>query len=240
MYEIPDFDININDYVDIPNSTGNRDLDLFLGLAPSRINGPILSLDDIALPLKSCKISPSLEIRESDTSGQTSSTSSAEQGNKGVALKISGIIPFNDPTTLKNLIELAKKQTTTTKTVTDHGKYGLTAGKTKTTKTVVRPAYIIACELAKTLKIRQVKFAGNVTADEMQNLRAWSVSFTLREHISANEMLEKQQIKENESDSLLLNILSIPKGLLQSVNDTQGTVDTIMDDIQKQIQDQFK
>lgn len=217
MFNIPDIDVNINDYVDIPNSTGNRKLDLFLGLSPSRLNNPILSIDGEMLPIKSCKIDPSFEIKEADVSGQTSSTAKAKQGNKGALLNVSGIIPFKDPTTLTKIFTLARAVDA--------------KGNSK--------VYVIGSDTAKTLKIRQVSFTGKVSAPQHSNLSAWNVSFTLREHISANEVIEKQQIQE-QSDSLLLNVLSIPKGLVESAGNAQDNIDTLMDDLQKQIQDQFK
>ncbi|WP_153446925.1 baseplate complex protein [Vibrio algicola] len=216
MFNVPDFDININDYVDIPNSTGNRTLDLFLGLAPSRLNNPILSIDGEMLPLKSCKIDPSFDIKEADVSGQTSSTSKAKQGNKGCMLNVNGLIPFSDPTTMTKIFNLARA-------VDEKGN---------------SKVYVIGCDTAQTLKIRQVSFTGKVAASQASGLRAWNVAFTLREHISANELIEKQQIAAESNP--LLDILSIPKGLVESVDDVQGNIDTLMDDIQKQIQDQFK
>lgn len=216
MFEIPDFDININEYVDIPNSTGNRTLDKFLGLAPSRLNNPILSIDGEMLPIKSCKIDPSFDIKEADISGQTSSTAKAKQGNKGALLNVNGLIPFSDPTTLTKIFNLARS-------VDEKGNSNV---------------YVIGSDTAKTLGIRMVSFTGKVSAPQHSSLRAWNVSFTLREHVSANEMIEKQQIAA-ESNALL-DVLSVPKGLLQSVDDVQGNIDTIMDDLHKQIQDQFK
>lgn len=238
MFEIPDFDININDFVDIPRSTGNRSLDLFLGLAPSRLNQPILTIGGITLPLKSCKIEPSLEIKEQDMSGQTSSTATAEQGNKGKVLNISGIIPFNDPFTLKNLFDLADKKTVTTKTIVDKGKYGLGKGTSKTKTIINREVYIIGTEIAKLLKIRRVRFSGSVNATQANGLQAWQVSFQVREVISPNEVLEVQTIKQNSSP--LLEAIAIPKGLVQSVDNAQDNLDTLLDDIHKQIQDKFK
>lgn len=208
------FDIDMNDFVDIPNSTGNRQLDLMLGLAPSRLNNPILSIDGEMLPIKSCTINPSFEIKEADVSGQTSSTAKAKQGNKGAMLNISGLIPFKDPTTLTKIFTLARKVDSKGNSL----------------------VYVIGCDTAKTLGIRRVSFTGKVNVQQHSTLRAYTISFTLREHISANEMIEKQTIKQSLTDKLIDQV--IPAGLVESVENLN--TDTILDELQKQIKEQLK
>lgn len=208
------FDINVDDFVDIPNSTGNRSLDLMLGLAPSRLNNPILSIDGEMLPLKSCTINPSFEIKEADVSGQTSSTAKAKQGNKGAMLSVSGMLPYKDPTTLSKIFALARK-------VDSKGNSAV---------------YVIGCDTAKTLGIRRVSFTGKVNVQEHSSLRAWNVSFTLREHISANELIEKQTIKKTLTDQVIDQF--IPAGLVESVENLN--TDTILDELQKQIKEQLQ
>ncbi|MGL5498306.1 MAG: hypothetical protein ACRDCQ_15275, partial [Aeromonas sobria] len=46
--------------------------------------------------------------------------------------------------------------------------------------------------LAKSVKVRQAKFAGRITASEQEGLLAWQVQFTLREHNSVPEKREQR------------------------------------------------
>ena len=205
------FDFNL-DIPKIPSSTGNDLLDSLLGLRKKRSKDPILALNGATIPLKNCRISPSLEIKEKDTSGQTSATSSAEQGVKGQELAISGMIPFNDPTTLSTLVSLARD-------VDENNK---------------RLVYVIGCDIARSLKIRQVRFAGRINATEQQSLRAWQISFTLREVLSPSERVEKQEITaEPATDEV-----STPLGLLHVKPLVDGS--TLIDTLNQNIEDALK
>uniref|UniRef100_UPI0020125181 baseplate complex protein n=1 Tax=Aeromonas popoffii TaxID=70856 RepID=UPI0020125181 len=96
------------------------------------------------------------------------STSSAEQGAKAKELDISGLIPFKEERMLSRLFELAD-------TKGDGGK---------------RHVYRVGSLLAKSVKVRQAKFAGRITASEQEGLLAWQVQFTLKEFNSVPEKRE--------------------------------------------------
>lgn len=133
----------------------------------------MIALDGELLRLKSPRITLSMEFKEKDTSGQTSNTSTAEQGEKGKELQVTGLVPFKDQAALTRLFELAQSK--------EDGNN--------------RKIYRIGCELAEAVKIYQVKFAGRIMAPEQEGLLAWRVSFTLREHLSVPEKREQRASK---------------------------------------------
>jgi len=133
----------------------------------------MLTLDGEPIVMKSMRISVSMQFQDKDSSGQTSSTSSSEQGAKAKELDISGLVPFKDEQTLSRLFELADAKGN--------------GGK--------RHIYRVGSLLAKSVKVRQAKFAGRITASEQEGLLAWQVQFTLREHNSVPEKREQRMPK---------------------------------------------
>lgn len=128
----------------------------------------MLTLDGEPIIMKSMRVSASMQFQDKDQSGQTSSTSSAEQGAKAKELDVSGLIPFKDEHMLSQLFELADAKG-------DGGK---------------RHVYRVGSLLAKSVKVRQAKFAGRITASEQEGLLAWQVQFTLKEFNSVPEKRE--------------------------------------------------
>ncbi|WP_043823380.1 baseplate complex protein [Aeromonas veronii] len=128
----------------------------------------MLTLDSEPIIMKSMRVSASMQFQDKDQSGQTSSTSSAEQGAKAKELDVSGLIPFKDEHMLSRLFELADAKG-------DGGK---------------RHVYRVGSLLAKSVKVRQAKFAGRITASEQEGLLAWQVQFTLKEFNSVPEKRE--------------------------------------------------
>ncbi len=136
-----------------------------------------IALDGELINLKSCKVALSMQLAEQDMSGQTSSTATSEQGDKAKELKVTGLIPFTDKSQLSRLFALA--------TVKDE------AGN--------RLVRRIGSELARAVKIRQVKFFGQISAPEHPTLLAWNVSFQLREYLSIPEVAEQRQTQTDAS-----------------------------------------
>lgn len=130
----------------------------------------MLTLDGEPIVMKSMRVSASMQFQDKDNSGQTSATSSSEQGEKAKELDISGLVPFKDEQTLSRLFELAGAKE---------------AGGQ-------RHIYRVGSLLAKSVKVRQAKFAGRITASEQEGLLAWQVQFTLREHNSVPEKREQR------------------------------------------------
>ncbi len=136
-----------------------------------------VALDGELINLKSCKVELSMQLAEQDMSGQTSSTASSEQGDKAKELKVTGLIPFTDKAQLSRLFELA-------------------IAKDEAGNRQVRR---IGSDLARAVKIRQVKFFGQITAPAHPTLMAWNVSFQLREHLSIPEVAEQRQPQSDAS-----------------------------------------
>ncbi|WP_426697740.1 hypothetical protein ACP6EV_06765 [Aeromonas hydrophila] len=130
----------------------------------------MLTLDGEPIIMKSMRVSASMQFQDKDQSGQTSSTSSAEQGAKAKELDVSGLIPFKDEQMLSRLFELADAKGN--------------GGK--------RHVYRVGSLLAKSVKVRQAKFAGRITASEQEGLLAWQVQFTLKEFNSVPEKREQR------------------------------------------------
>ncbi|MCS3456261.1 hypothetical protein M2366_002347 [Aeromonas sp. BIGb0405] len=130
----------------------------------------MLTLDGEPIAMSSMRISLSMQFQDKDQSGQTSSTSKAEQGTKAKELDVSGLIPYKDGDKLARLFELADMKD-------DGGK---------------RHIFRVGSLLAKSVKIRQAKFTGRITASEQEGLLAWQVSFTLSDHNSVPEKREQR------------------------------------------------
>lgn len=169
-----------------------------------------LALDAEIIPFKSPKINLSLELKAEDMSGQTSGTDVSEQGDKGMVLSVSGLIPFKESKTLKRLMVLSRQK--------EEGK---------------RKIYRIGNELAKSMTIRQVRFMGRVTADEQENLMAWKVSFQLREHLSVSEVKEQRENekeKQVQTDSTENTAAVEPKAHAAISNTTEQSQPTRFED----------
>lgn len=130
----------------------------------------MLTLDGEPIIMKSMRVCASMQFQDKDQSGQTSSTSSAEQGAKAKELDVSGLIPFKEEEMLSRLFELADAKGN--------------GGK--------RHIYRIGSLLAKSVKVRQARFAGRITASEQEGLLAWQVQFTLKEFNSVPEKREQR------------------------------------------------
>lgn len=123
-----------------------------------------LALDGEAIPLKNIKVNSSIQFQDKDQSGQTSSTSVAEQGIKPQELRITGVINFIDEKILTRLFTLAR--------ATENGKL---------------KRYRVANHTAKAINFRIGTFTNNIDASEIDGQMAWQVTFTLREHLSVSE-----------------------------------------------------
>lgn len=139
----------------------------------------MLSLNGKLLKLQNMTVGMSMELKDQDMSGQSSSTDNAEQGDKGKKFSFSCVIPFSKIETLTLLYQLASAKNADGE----------------------RQIYRIGNELARSLKIREVKFIGTINALEHSRLLAWSVNFELREYNGVAEQKEnraKQQTKATQ------------------------------------------
>lgn len=126
---------------------------------------PQLTLNGEAIFLKNISMTPSMTFKESDQSGQSSSTNSAEQGIKAKELKVTGLINFIDEAQLTRLFALAESLD----------------GVGQLTR------YRVGCDVARAINLREATFSGSIDAAPADGKMAWQVSFTLKEKTSVPE-----------------------------------------------------
>lgn len=125
----------------------------------------VLALDGEAILLKNITVSVTMQLPDKDLSGQASSTTAAEKGDKAKELRISGLIQFVDESILKRLFQLAEAR-------------GANGAKKR---------YRIANMTAEAVNMRQGVFSGGIDATEQRDKLAWQVTFTLKEQMSVPE-----------------------------------------------------
>lgn len=125
----------------------------------------VLALDGEAILLRNIAVSVTLRLPDKDMSGQSTSTSSAQQGTKAKEMRVSGIIDFKDEAILTRIFQLAEA-------TDNHG------GKKR---------YRIANATAQAINMRQGVFSGGVDVTEQQGKMHWQITFTLKEKLSVPE-----------------------------------------------------
>lgn len=130
----------------------------------------ILTLNGETVKMLNLKVEAVLPFKDKDQSGQTSGTQKSEGGIKAKELNVTGTVPFRNVEFLTRIFELAE---------------GVDGGGAQT-------VYRVSNFTAAAINMRQATFTGRVSAPESDSLRAWSVSFTLREYSSVPE--KKSQI----------------------------------------------
>ncbi|WP_438334666.1 hypothetical protein [Edwardsiella tarda] len=125
----------------------------------------VLALDGESILLQNINISVTLRLPDKDMSGQASSTTSAEQGDKAKELRVSGIIRFADERHLTRIFQLAEARDA-------NG---------------AKKCYRIANATAAAVNMRQGVFSGAIDATEQRDTMAWQITFTLHEKMSVPE-----------------------------------------------------
>lgn len=124
---------------------------------------------DFEIPGKNLNVSLTQNFARSDVSGNTSGTDFVSAGNKAKEIAVSLVIQKTKADDLKRLIRTAEA-------IDD------TSGEPL--------VYIISDELCLASNIRAVFFDGQMTIRGSSNLRAWDISFSLKEHKSPAEKRE--------------------------------------------------
>jgi hypothetical protein len=125
----------------------------------------MILLNKYLIPGYEIKVSASLSIAGEDASGNGSSTTQTEKGEKAKEVSVSTHIRFVDKADLTRLIAVAE-------------------GKDSKDE---RKIYDIINETANALNIRQVQFQGDVQVHEEDRHRAWAITFKLVEYHSVPE-----------------------------------------------------
>lgn len=130
----------------------------------------MLTINTIAIKLKSLRVTASQTLDSEDASGQSSSTAVAETGIKGKLINVSGLIPFDNADDLAQLFDLGE--------ATEDG---------------ARTIYRVSNKTASALGLKQVRFSGKIEAAEQETTRQWRVNFSLAEYRSVSEKIEERQ-----------------------------------------------
>lgn len=116
------------------------------------------------------KLSATLPIAGSDVSGQSSLAATSETGNKAKIVNVKLNIKYVNHPDLTDLIILAEDKT-------NKG---------------ARETYSIKNDTASALRIRRVRFKGDLNVNEDDSLQLWQVSFKLIEVLSVPEAVGKR------------------------------------------------
>ncbi|AOY11852.1 adenine glycosylase [Salinivibrio sp. SS3] len=130
----------------------------------------MLSLSGTPIQLKNLKVTARHRLAGDDMSGQSAATDQAETGDKAKVLAVTGTLNYAEHNALSQLFALSSAK--------DKG---------------ARKIYRIQNRTAKTVKIREVKFQGTITAQEDAQKRQWMISFELVEHHSVPERQEQRE-----------------------------------------------
>lgn len=131
-----------------------------------------LQLGGFNVPGYNLTVKGELEIRTEDLSGETSGTARVDKGVKPKKLIVSTNIRYKDATQLRELIRVIEARG-------DNGE-----GR----------VYNITNREANVAGIKQVRISDRFSWKPISGLKAWAVSFTLREYLSVPEKVEKREI----------------------------------------------
>jgi len=134
-----------------------------------------LVLDSTPINGYDTKVNGELIMPDKDLSGNTSNSSTAEEGFKPKKISVSLKIKYVDINDLSALITLSQTLNSSDE----------------------RKIYTIINQTAKAFNVRQVKFTERLRAAELDDQQAWQVNFTLLEHNSIPEKTEKRQAANN-------------------------------------------
>lgn len=131
-----------------------------------------LQLNQQSIPGQDIKVTIKLPFGDSDLSGQSSSTTSAETGTKAKELSASLIVPFEKKEWLTTIDILAEAQDKTTG---------------------ARTVYRVGHDAANAIKFYEAKFSGELTIRELEDTQGWQVGFMMKEHLSVPERKSQRE-----------------------------------------------
>ncbi|WP_174410358.1 baseplate complex protein [Desulfovibrio psychrotolerans] len=130
-----------------------------------------LMLDDYVLPGHGLMVQGALEIKNEELSGETSSTSTVNKGVKPKQFTVSLQVPYTEVAGMKKLTATAEAKDTGDR----------------------MRIYDCVNDTVNAMGVRQVQFTDRFAVNEAEGVRAWDVSFTLREFQSRPEMVEQRE-----------------------------------------------
>lgn len=139
----------------------------------------MISINGWQVPGYETRVNCGFKLAGEDLSGAGSFLISADNGIKAAVLSVSTKIPFVDESELGKLITLSKE---------------LDADGARVVSTV-------NSSVASAFKVRKVKFDGEVKATEIEDEKAWLVTFKLLEILSKSER-EQQQLDQVANNNI--------------------------------------
>lgn len=171
------------------------------------------------VPGHNLHVSASLQLAGEDLSGNSSSTAQAEKGDKPKTISVRTTIKFKNKAELAQIYAMAEARDTATE----------------------RQIYSIINDTAEALKIRQVRFQGNVETMEQYNQRQWDVSFQLVEYRSVPEKKqERTKAKPVTTQRAAGNTVASPSSSATAPAATEAVVLTEFEQTLKGINDMLK
>ncbi|MCD9474076.1 adenine glycosylase [Photobacterium phosphoreum] len=131
-----------------------------------------LQLNQQSIPGLDIKVTIKLPFGDSDLSGQSSNTTSAETGTKAKELTVSLIVPFEKKAWLTEIDRLAEAINKTTG---------------------ARTVYRIGHDAANAIKFYEAKFSQELTIRELNDTQGWQVGFVMKEHLSVPERKSQRE-----------------------------------------------
>lgn len=177
-----------------------------------------LQLNQQSIPGADIDVTIKQKFGDADLSGQSSSTSSAETGNKAKELHVSITVPFEKKEWLSQINTLSEA------TNKDTGS---------------RVVYRIGHDAANAIKFYEAKFFGELNIRQLKETQAWNVTFMMKEHLSVPERKsQREPVKaakqqggggdtpvNNENIDIPPNTeLSTIEKIMSYANDALGTV----------------
>lgn len=138
----------------------------------------MITLNGWQVPGYETRINCGIKLPSEDLSGTGSFTLSSDKGIKPGVVSVSTKIPFVDASELAELITRAKQ-------VDENG---------------ARTVITVNSQVTEAYKIRKAKFDSDIKATELEEVKAWQVTFKLVEVLSTAERTQQQldgKAKEN-------------------------------------------
>lgn len=158
-----------------------------------------LAIDGWNIPGFETRVDASVKLAGGDMSGFGSFALSSDQGVKPGLITVKTKIPMLDESELAALIAKSKALD----------------------ENAARVVYTITNALAEAYKIRKAKFDGEVKATELEEKRAWQVTFKLVEVQSVSER-EQQQLDEQATESAQPQATTSNDDVQNKFNEVEG------------------
>jgi hypothetical protein len=160
--------------------------------------------ESYAVNLHSKKVNIKLPIKNKSVGGDSSATDTVNAGTKAKTITVAGLIKFDDKSILEEITQLAEK-------VEEDGS---------------RSIYSITHDAANAMRVRQVYFDGDLDVREAQDVKAWNITFSLKQYNSVAEATEAKNTNTSAvvQDSVTGEEIAAPEIEEEQAINANGTV----------------